>query len=394
MTAVESKPEVPVPAESESASEYGSEPSEATGHRRRRNRTALVGGAAVLVIGAAGGGVYVWQTHNKTSGTSTTTTALPTAAVVRTDLVSRADEDGTLGFGDSRSVLAGGTGRITWLPAAGAVINRGARAYGVDGHGIGLLYGSTPFWRTLQSGMTKGYDVLELERNLQALGYADGLTVDRTFSSATATAVKRWQKALGMSRTGSLEPGDVVVEPGAVRVAKAQATLSAPAAGTVYTVTGTQRQVTAQLSVSDAQTLARKGAKVQVTLPGGAKVGGTVSAVGAVATADSGGSASQTGSNTKNAKITVTVTLAPSSAVSALDGAPVTVGFTSAEHKGVLAVPVNSLLAASDNTYSVKVVGASGTVTSVPVKLGIFDGDNVEVTGALTAGDKVQVPQS
>lgn len=367
----------------------------ARGGRRKR---VLVGGAVVLAIGAAaGGGVYLWQSHDKVAASSNTTTVLPTAEVIRTNIVSTANEDGTLGYGDSRGVLGGGTGRVTWLPTAGAVLERGNRAYGVDGHNVPLLYGSTPFWRSLQSGMKDGYDVLELETNLHALGYGSGLTVDRSFTAATTKAIKKWQKANSMAQTGVVQPGDAVLEPGAVRVAKVDALLSSPAAGIVYTVTGTQRLVSASLTVSDAQTLARKGAKVQVTLPGGKKVTGTITSIGSVATADSGGasgSASQTGESTENAKITVTVTLPAASAASALDGAPVTIGFTSAEHKNVLAVPINSLLASSDNSYSVKVVDSSGSVRSVPVKLGIFDGDNVEVTGALSAGEKVQVPQS
>ncbi|MEV4641082.1 peptidoglycan-binding protein [Actinoplanes sp. NPDC049548] len=353
-----------------------------------RKRAAAIGGAALLVIGAAGGGAYAWQHHSTAAASTTSTTTLPTAEVIRTELVSRADEDGTLGFGPRRSVLAGASGRITWLPSAGAVLERGDRAYGVDGHGIGLFYGSTPFWRTLRHGMADGYDVLELERNLDALGYGDHITVDRTFTAATKRAVRKWQRAMGMARTGTLEPGDVVVQPGAVRVAEVRASLSGRAGGVVYSVTGTQRQVTADLSVSDAQTLARKGAAVEVTLPGGRKVRGTVSSIGTVAAADA-----SSGSDTGNAKITVTVTL-EASAVAALDGAPVTVAFASAVHENVLAVPINSLLAASDTTYSVEVVPDSGPVRSVPVRLGIFDGDNVEVTGALNAGDKVRVPQS
>src|SRR5262249_905554 len=101
-----------------------------------------------------------------------------------------------------------------------------------------------------------------------------------------------------------------------------------------------------------------------------------------------------TGQGTENATITVTVTLEDSSSVGSLDGAPATVRFTSTEHKNVLAVPVNALLASADGTYSVDVVDASGAVRAGPVKLGSFGGDNAEVTGDLTAGMKVQVPRS
>jgi peptidoglycan hydrolase-like protein with peptidoglycan-binding domain len=351
----------------------------------------LLGGAALLAIGAAGGG-YALRS-GKTS-TTTTTSELPTASVVRTDMANTVDADGTLGYGDGYTVLGGGTGRITWLPKAGDVIQRGQRAYGVDGYTVPLLYGSTPFWRNQQQGVTDGDDVLELERNLSALGYGDGLTVDRTFTWATAQAVKNWQRDLGRSRTGVVAPGDVVMQPGAIRVSKVQAVLGGPANGTVYTASDTEREVTVQLPVNEAQTVAHEGAKVRVTLPGGKNATGTISSVGSVATASSTNSKSQTGQGTENATITVTVTLDESSSVNGLDGAPATVRFTSTEHKNVLAVPINALLASAEGQYSVDVVDASGAVRSVPVKLGIFDGDNVEVTGDLAPGMKVRVPRS
>jgi hypothetical protein len=188
--------------------------------------------------------------------------------------------------------------------------------------------------------------------------------------------------------------GDVVLQPGAIRVSKVQAVLAGPASGTVYTASDTDREVTVALPVSEAQTVARQGAKVKVTLPGGKTATGTISSVGSVATAGTTNSQSQTGQGTENATITVTITLDKASDAGGLDGAPATIHFTSTEHKGVLAVPINALLASADGTYSVNVVDASGAVRSVPVKLGIFDGDNVEVTGDLTPGLKVQVPRS
>ena len=95
-----------------------------------------------------------------------TGSTLPTAGVVRTDLADRTEVDGTLGYAHTYTVLAGGAGRLTWLPAVGTVIRRGQRVYDVDGHRVPLLYGAIPLWRTLRSGVSNGRDVLELERNL------------------------------------------------------------------------------------------------------------------------------------------------------------------------------------------------------------------------------------
>jgi multidrug efflux pump subunit AcrA (membrane-fusion protein) len=101
-----------------------------------------------------------------------------------------------------------------------------------------------------------------------------------------------------------------------------------------------------------------------------------------------------TGQGTQTATIPVQITLDHPNAAGRLDGAPVTVGFTSTTRKGVLAVPVNALLAAADGSYAVEVVSDTRRRT-VPVRLGLFADGKVEVTGTgLTAGTRVEVPRS
>jgi multidrug efflux pump subunit AcrA (membrane-fusion protein) len=67
----------------------------------------------------------------------------------------------------------------------------------------------------------------------------------------------------------------------------------------------------------------------------------------------------------------------------------------------VLAVPVGALLAQSvkgngeaGGQYAVEVIGAGNTRRLVPVTAGIFDDNSgmVQVTGALTPGERVVVP--
>lgn len=355
---------------------------------RRRSRRTWLAGTAVLAIGAVGGGYALQSGEN---GVPQAASTLPTVPTIRTTMTSTAEVDGTLGYADAYRVLGSGIGRITWLPEPGDVIKRGRPVYEMDGRKVPLFYGSKPFWRDLQQGTSKGFDVLELERNLKALGYGDDLTVDRSFTWATAQAVRDWQDGLGVTETGALTLGDVVVQPGELRVTKLQAVPGGPATGTVLTASGTRRQVTVNLPVAQ-QLIAEVGTKVRVTLPGGKTTAGHISSIGTVASASSTTSQSQTGEGTENATIPIYITL---DKANALSGSPVTVGFTSTEHKDVLAVPINALLAVADGKYTVNVVDASGLVRSVPVELGIFDGDNVEVSGAgLTAGIKVQVPKS
>ena len=150
-----------------------------------------------------------------------------------------------------------------------------------------LLVGDLPLYRPLHTGVPDGPDVRVLEQNLAALGYGDGLAVDETFSAATAAAVNAWQHDLGLAETGAVGPGDAVVLPAAVRIASVAAQLGAPAQGNLLTVTRTTRSVTVDLPVAQ-QELASRGARVQVELPDGRLVAGTVASIGTAVTSDSG----------------------------------------------------------------------------------------------------------
>src|SRR4029077_11121072 len=85
---------------------------------------------------------------------------------------------------------------------------------------VALMYGPVPAYRTLKEGVSKGPDVVELNENLTALGYDPygAITAGEVFGEATAAAVRRWQKAEGLSETGEVELGRVLFTPGARRV--------------------------------------------------------------------------------------------------------------------------------------------------------------------------------
>ncbi|MFI6287070.1 efflux RND transporter periplasmic adaptor subunit [Streptomyces sp. NPDC051018] len=357
------------------------------GLTRRRGLTVLV--AAVLVGGAAGAAAFfVPDRAGDDPGTGPRTS---TAPVVRTDLAQRTQLDGKLDYAGSHKVAANARGTVTWLPAEGQVIRRGQRVYGVDGRPVPLLYGATPLWRALAQGMTDGPDVTLLERNLVRLGHGSALAVDDHFSAATAAAVKKWQKALGVTASGTVQPGDVVVKPGALRVTSVTGVLGAPAGGEVFTASGTERRILVDMPVGQ-QELAVVGAAVRIQLPGGKSATGKVSSVGKVATGGDDGDEQQPGAGTETATLPVVITLDRAADAGRFDKAPVTVGFTSGVRKNVLAVPVSALVAMPDGSYAVRVVAADGTARRVPVELGVFADGKVEVTGALTAGTTVEVP--
>ena len=290
--------------------------------------------------------------------------------------------DGTLGYGDVRTVTGSGRGTVTWLAAEGSTVKRGEPVYRADTHPVPLLYGALPLYRALSTGTT-GSDVRQLERNLRKLGYT-GFTVDRYFGSDTAAAVRRWQDDLGVRETGSVAPGGVVVAPGAIRIAEHRKAVGSPAGGgPVLTCTGTTQVITVKLDVGLRQ-LARQGATASLTTDGGASTRGTITAIGTVATRPSRDSDTST--------IKVTVSVKNQKALGGYDQAPVDVRLTSERHPDVLAVPVSALLALPKGGYGVQVVDG-GTARTVPVETGIFAQSMVEVSGAgLREGMKVGIP--
>lgn len=361
--------------------------SEPDGGSRARRRL-VIAGLALLAISAVGG---VFALRGGSGKAHRTAPTYSTATVIRTDLADRTQVDGTLGFADTYTVVGSGRGRLTWVPSVGSSISRGQKVYELDGHSVPLFYGEKPLWRDMKEGMSDGSDVEALESNLSALGYGADMTVDKHFSGETKTAIKEWQKDLGVSQTGVVHPGDVVMLPKALRVTTVTGVVGGMPQGNLLTATGTTRQVTVKLPVNQ-QELAVDGAQVEIDLPGGKTVDGHITSVGTVATSsDSSGSA---GAGTQSATIPVYISLDRSSDAGRLDGAPVTVGFASSVHKGVLAVPINALLAEPDGSYVVEVIETNGQARRVAVQLGVFSEGKVEVSGDLAEGAKVEVPRS
>jgi peptidoglycan hydrolase-like protein with peptidoglycan-binding domain len=345
---------------------------------------AVVASAGVVAAGRSWGGGAAEAGAGDSTGPATAS-----VAVSRQDLVARTDVDGTLGYAGDLRVAGHGPGTVTAVPAPGTVVERGQSLYSVDNRPVTLLYGDLPAWRRLAAGMTDGPDVKQLEANLVALGHATEaeVTVDEKFTAATTTAVKRWQKSFGLEETGAVEIGQAVFLPGAFRVAdvKAEKGSPAPPGSPVLTGTSTSRLVKVDLDATK-QSLVKVGDKVDVKLPDGKTTPGTIASVGTVAQVK--------GQDPSKRVVEVTVTLDDPSASGSVDQAPVKVGLTSATRKGVLAVPVNALLALAEGGYGVRVLDGSPTGRILAVSTGLFARGMVEVNGDLSVGDQVEVPAS
>ena len=303
----------------------------------------------------------------------------------------------------------------TYVPNVGDVIHMNQRVYALNGQPVPLLYGPFAAYRAFYAGMTDGTDVAELTHDLIALGYGAGLTESNHYSSATAEAVTRWQSALGLPTTGVILLGQLVFEPGPIRVTSVSAAVGQTATGsgsTVLDATTTTPIVTLALEVTQ-EYLVKPGDAVTVLLPDGSStVGGHVATVGNVATCPNGngngngngspnadnGSADQSpcasSGNSSTPTVTVTITLDQVPPGATLDQAPVNVNVTTQRADNVLAVPVNALLALQGGGDAVEVVSGSGHHL-VGVTTGLYSDSLVEVSGTgIAPGTMVEVPSS
>ncbi len=230
--------------------------------------------------------------------------------------------------------------------------------YQVSGAPVVLLYGSTPAYRALSSGLT-GADVAELNADLVALGYATSTEIPPAsddFTYWTKVGVEKLQAALGVTENGTLALGQAVFVPTAVRVTSVSATLGAPAqpGQPVLSATSTTRQVSIALDAARAVRGEGRGQgdhhlAEQPDHAGGDLLGGHR---GHRPRLGELGQCSPT--------ITVLVNPTDPAATGTWDQAPVNVTITTGSVSNALVVPVDALLAQAGGGYAVEVAGANG----------------------------------
>ncbi|WP_394359894.1 peptidoglycan-binding protein [Amycolatopsis sp. SB7-3] len=351
--------------------------------RSRRARWFIIAAVLVVVVGTMSV-VVLTRVTSEAQQVGQAPPPVETAKVEKTDLQEEEEANGKLGYGEESSLAGRKQGTITSLPEAGAVLTRGKAVYGVDAKPVPLFYGTLPFFRDLADGTADGPDVKQLEENLKALGFGGFGTPDKKFTSATAAAIKKWQKSLGLEQTGAFGQGDVVLAPGEIRVSQLAAQLGGPGGGELLKYTGTERLVEVKLDAAK-QAIAKAGDKVGVDITGGKTTTGVITDVGKVAENGKDG----TGQDDGKPKIKVRIKLDDPSAAGSLDSTPVSVRFTKEVHSGVLAVLVGALLALAEGGYAVE-VDEGGKRRLIAVKTGLFSGGRVEVTGTgLAAGMRV-----
>ncbi|MFD7551870.1 peptidoglycan-binding protein [Streptomyces sp. NPDC059578] len=376
--------------------------------------------AAVVVAVVAGAGAFGLDLGGGDGADADPGRAGSVVEVARRTLVDQTSVDGKLGYGKEVPVPLKATGTVTWLPERGDLVSRGETLLKVDDRPVVLLYGALPMYRALGPGGTgsegsdaegsgsagsgggragdsvegtKGMDVRQFESNLAALGYTD-FTVDDEYTAKTAEAVKRWQRHLGVPRTGRITVGDVVYASGRIRVGDVGVRIGAEATSEALSYTGGARRVTVDASAEDGA-WATRGTEVTVELPGAEPVDGKVSSVGKRMTAaEGGGGEGEGGGDTGRGTATfpVTITLDDPSALGRMESAPVTVRYVRERRAGVLSVPVSALVALAEGGHGLELVEPEGRF--VAVRTGLFANGMVEVRGAgLREGLKVRIPQ-
>ncbi|MFF1644921.1 peptidoglycan-binding protein [Streptomyces sp. NPDC058240] len=357
-----------------------------------KHRTALLALGAVTVAAVAGGVLFLGDDGD--AGASGKGGDLPpaTAAVVRTDLVQSKTVDGRLDFAQRRAVKSAVEGTVTVAASEGRTLTMGQALYELNDKPVTLLYGPVPMFREMKAG-DRGSDVLQLERNLRDLGYGSRLYVDVRYDKDTEAAVEQWQKSLNREATGRVGRGDVVFQPGPVKVVSADAALADQVGpdGPVLTVASTKPVVRAQLDQTDGA-LTSRGTRVEVTLPSGKTVAGKVAGTVRPETSASGGDA------VAEDGITVEVVLdGGAGAASGEDTrTSASVKFVSEAHKGVLAVPVEAVVAlrGENGGYGLQVVEGT-TSRMVRVETGMTADGQIEVSGPdVREGLKVGVAKS
>jgi peptidoglycan hydrolase-like protein with peptidoglycan-binding domain len=277
----------------------------------------------------------------------------------------------------------------------GSSVGQGSVLLEVAGQPFFVLQGTVPAYRNLERGET-GPDVVELQDDLQSLGYSIGADASGFFGGGTSTAVDAFYKGIGYTpqhvNSGPKADRGPVVPLGQytfvprlpARIVTLNATVGQSVSAGALTLAMGSPTIAGQVSPNNAR-LVRPGMPVTITEPGaGTAIPGRVTSVSNVTASK----ASVSGGLYVRMGIRASRPLPMS-----LIGQDVALTIEAARSNGaVLAVPEAAVFASADGrTYVSKLVGTSAV--RVQVQVGTSGGGLLQVTplqpGALTAGDKV-----
>ncbi|MCP3972899.1 MAG: peptidoglycan-binding protein [bacterium] len=337
--------------------------------------------AGVAVVAIAGGALWLTSTGEAPA----TTTTEPAVVERLTDTVSRKtlehteEFSGSLGYGDQFALPGQASGTLTAAPAQGAALAPSDELYRVDDRPTHWATGNIPMYRSLGSG-SEGADVEQLQRYLQSTGYlSEDAAIDGEFGGGTRAAVKAWQDDHGLKETGRIDSTQLLFLPyESLRVA-AVPRVGDFVSGGVLEVTEADLFVTLDASAREKSVFEGKPS-IEVQTADGTSYPAAVESITAEQAQDGFGrqsyrirlklvgEASQQPGETKVAVIDILAS-------------------------ETLAVPARALVALVEGGYAVEVVQPDGTTTYVAVEIGEFADGWVEISGDVTEGASVVVPE-
>ncbi|MDR6320634.1 HlyD family efflux transporter periplasmic adaptor subunit [Actinoplanes couchii] len=336
----------------------------------------------VLAVAGTGAAAVAVNRHRTAPEPPPAAPVAATTRIERRDLATTKTLDGAIGYGTARPFSGHREATVTWLPTPGARIKRGKQLYRANDLPVPMFYGSMPLYRPITGKGLFGRDVRIVADNLRALGYRTGPLKGSENAELTEdliAGIKRWQKDLGLPDTGTIAVGDVEVLSGAVRVDGVSVQPGVPANGELMTVTSTRKVISVRAELSQASSIERNQ-KVTVVLPDEKRVPAKVLSVGRTITPPDG--ADPPG-------LAVTIVADDPKKIAKIDSADVAVDFAGTVRSGVLAVPVEALVALAEGGYAVQLPGGG----LVAVETGLFATGWVEINGdGLAEGTDVVVP--
>lgn len=174
-----------------------------------RGRRFVAVAALVLAVGAAGG----WSLRT-VAGAPPATTAPGFALVgaVEGEVAQDLTVAVSLTWPQQGAVTTRAAGVVTRLDSgSGSTVDQGTVLFRVDERPVVVAVGEVPAYRDLGAG-DRGEDVAQVQRMLAHLGHLRGEPTGR-FGAATTSAVRAWQRALGVPVTGTVGLADVVFLP-------------------------------------------------------------------------------------------------------------------------------------------------------------------------------------
>lgn len=342
----------------------------------------------ILVLLAAGGAAVFVSLGGLPAGGSATASTYLTATAATGDVTDEVAATGTisptatyaLGFGMAPQLMTDSTttaGTGTWLVdtvkvAVGQAVKKGDVLATASTKDLREQLAVAQFsLNAAKIGVTQAKEALDAATGTDPIrqakvGYYNAVN-GRRQAKANVTSIKE-QIALA-----------TLVAPVNGTVASLAITPGVQSTGTAITLAAPTFQVTADVVESDVSSMSM-GQDATVTVSAiNAAIGGTVSAI-----APAAGSSSGT-SSVVSFPVTVTLTGAPSTLRSGMT-ADITIVTASAPN--VLTIP-SAALRGTSGSYRVQVMGEDGTLTTVPVTVGLVTSTTAEVQGGLSAGDVV-----